>query len=511
MLMDGQEVIQENRLLEQQLAALQDELRRTQKDIKYKIGLTIGENLRPRKRIFRIPKQLKELRKQQEQNAVPAPAEDPLAYHKFLQEQIKESAFYVNKDASDVLYAIGEEVYNARKSIMKTFLLPAHLWKIRKDNKKLYHSASVNLPPIEGIQESILFIATNGAGLGHLTRCLAVARRIKKLRPELEIIFLTTSVALTTIHREGFTAYCIPSKMLIKNISSGQWNALLRTMMSELLQLYRFSAVVFDGAMPYAAITAAMAGQRQIPRIWIRRGSEKSAEITEKRDNAEKDFDYVIIPGEAGAPIKENDGRHFYVNPIIYIDKEELWTRDAVRRYLKIPAGKKAVYVQMGAGNINDIHSDIYKIITALRKYPDIMIVLGESIIGDELKIIEDDIIVIKDYPNSKYFRGFDFAISACGYNSFHELLFLEVPTIFIPNMNTQADDQYARAMIAQDLGVGIVVTDIGDEQFESAITRLYTNRNQQEKQQKRDSLCTVSGAMEAAKLISNFIQEKDI
>lgn len=511
MLMDEQEIVQENQRLEQQLTALQEELRHSKKDIKYKIGLTVGENLRPRKRIFRIPKQLKELNRQHgQETALRAPIEDPLAYQKSLKEQIMEATFYADRDASDILYAIGEELYHAQNSIGRKLLLPIRLWKIRRNNRNMYCSPSVSLPPIEGIRESILFIATNGAGLGHLTRCLAVARRLRKRCPELEIIFLTTSLALTTIHREGFTAYCIPSKMLIRKISPGQWSALLRTMMSELLQLYRFSAVVFDGAMPYAAITSAMAKEKQIPRIWIRRGSEKSAEIAENRNDAEKDFDYIIIPGEAGAPIKENDGRHFYVNPIIYIDKEELWARDDVRKYLKIPDGKKAVYVQMGAGNINDIHSDIYKIITALRKYPDIMIVLGESIIGDELKIIEDDIVVIKDYPNSKYLRGFDFAISACGYNSFHELLFLEVPTIFIPNMNTQADDQYARALIAQNQGVGIVVTDICGEQLPQAISHLHSIGESFEMHTGRMQIVQENGADKAAEYIVECFKKRE-
>ena len=58
-------------------------------------------------------------------------------------------------------------------------------------------------------------------------------------------------------------------------------------------------------------------------------------------------------------------------------------------------------------------------------------------------------------FPNARHFRAFDFAISAAGYNSFHELLHHGVPTIFVPNDNQQVDDQRARAAWAESRGAG--------------------------------------------------------
>lgn len=500
------EIDYENKTLERELQELQRQLAENKKDIKYQIGLTIGENTRPRNRIPSIPGKIRLLKKEYReglsQPSGPEPEEDALAYRKALQDRIRKLNFYNNLNHSDILYAIGEEVFDAGHSVIRWMKLPFRLWRIHRANKRLVTMDVAALPPIEGLNDCVLFIATNGAGLGHLTRCLAVARMLKRKSENTEIIFLTTSLALTAVQREGFTAYCIPSLMLIKNMSSGQWNAMLKTMMTELLQLYQFSAVIFDGAMPYASITAAMAGQKQIPRIWMRRGSEKNSDLVEKRNEAEKDFDFVIIPAEAGAALPEPDEKHYYVNPVIFLNREELWSREEVRRYLKIPEGKLAVYVQMGAGNINDIDSDISKIVSELRKYKDIMIVLGESIIGNELRIIEDDIIIIKDYPNSKYFNGFDFAVSACGYNSFHELLYFGVPTIYIPNMNTKTDDQYARAMIAQNNHAGIVVTGIGDSRLADAVSFLHDASNNQQMREQAGKFMTSNGSGEAADFI---------
>ena len=59
--------------------------------------------------------------------------------------------------------------------------------------------------------------------------------------------------------------------------------------------------------------------------------------------------------------------------------------------------------------------------LSILKKYEDIDVLLGESMIGERLKIIGERVRIIRDYPNSIFFKAFDFAIMAAGYNSFHE------------------------------------------------------------------------------------------
>lgn len=509
MLVEEQVILQQNALLEEEIEALKESLEANRNDLKYTIGLTVGKNLRPRKKIFGIPQKVRKLLREGmpiEEEMIP---EEPYARNKYLQEQKAELLFYENCNESDIHYVIGKEIYNAQGNIGAMLGIPFRMWNIRRMNRRINVSPGEKLPPIEGVGESVLFVATNGVGLGHLTRCLSVARRMKKLRPETEIIFLTTSLALTVLQREGFVVYCIPSKMLIKNISYAQWNALLKNMMSELLQLYGFDAVIFDGALPFASVTAALAEEKDIPRIWIRRGSEKSVELMEQRDAAEKDFDYVIMPKEAGEACGTPDGKHISVPPIICLDKKELWAREDVRRYLKIPMDKIAVYIQLGAGNINNIDSDINRVVTELRKNPNIVMVLGESIIGNELKIIEDDIIVLKDYPNSKYFNGFDFAVSACGYNSFHELIYFGVPTIFIPNMHQDVDDQYARAMIAQNHDAGVVINDIGSDELARAIERMCDQTENARMRKSGSEIIGQNGADNAAEVIINILNQK--
>jgi UDP:flavonoid glycosyltransferase YjiC (YdhE family) len=56
------------------------------------------------------------------------------------------------------------------------------------------------------------------------------------------------------------------------------------------------------------------------------------------------------------------------------------------------------------------------------------------------------------------YARAADFVVSASGYNSFHELLYHKVPTIFMPQMAPVMDDQQRRAHAAADRGLARIV-----------------------------------------------------
>lgn len=402
-------------------------------------------------------------------------------YSYVLKENLKKVCRYVKK------YRRKKSNKRKNKSIEK---------KRDKDNTIVNENNNNYIP---GIGDTILFVATNGAGLGHLTRCISVARRIRKINPKKEIIFVTTSLALTIINREGFLAYCIPSKELIKNITSAQWNNLLRKLLDDIFNLYKITDIIFDGATPYASITASMA-KHNVNKFWIKRSGEKDEEIATKREALEVHFDTVIIPGEFGVENPEQLKNKLFINPILYLDKNELWSKEEVRQYLNIPIEKKAVYIQLGAGNINDIDSDINRIISAIRKNGNAVMILGESLIGNELRIIEDDIIIVKDYPNAKYYNGFDFAVSACGYNSFHESVFLGLPTLFIPNMNTKTDDQYGRALRIQEVGAGLVIDNTLD--IDDAINRLFDDEFLCDM---RNNLCKIqleNGATEAARII---------
>ena len=65
----------------------------------------------------------------------------------------------------------------------------------------------------------IVCYAINGAGVGHLTRLVAIARWLRRYTTALgepaEIWFLTSSEATKLLFDEGFAAFKLPSKTAI--------------------------------------------------------------------------------------------------------------------------------------------------------------------------------------------------------------------------------------------------------------------------------------------------------
>ncbi|MFC5468815.1 glycosyltransferase [Cohnella suwonensis] len=317
---------------------------------------------------------------------------------------------------------------------------------------------------------TIIFVPTNGSGLGHLTRSLALARRMKKLDKKLEIIFLSTSPAMHLIMREGFLGYYHPAKSaFLQNITIAQWNELLGKQLSTILRIHRPNMLVFDGAFPYDGILSSFDEDDSLKKIWIRRTQNKIGPDEQTRNHYNM-FDKIVVPGEAGSALRKGNDEIHYCEPVIYLDRSELLSREAVRNEWRVKQDEKLVYIQLGAGNINDIHPVISMLLKVLKRRREIRIVLGESIIGKRLGFHNKNAMILRDYPNSIYFNAFDLAISASGYNTFHELMYFGVPTIFVPNENTGRDDQVERAINASKAGAGICLKNPDYDDFAQAM-----------------------------------------
>ena len=119
------------------------------------------------------------------------------------------------------------------------------------------------------------------------------------------------------------------------------------------------------------------------------------------------------------------------VSPIIFLDEQELLTKRDAKIELGLDLNKKTIFVQLGSGNYVDVTASYKYAIEYLRTYPDVEIVLGKTPLTLEGLTGDRDLKIIEKYPISKYFKAFDFIISATGYNIFHECMMLGIPAIF--------------------------------------------------------------------------------
>ena len=327
-------------------------------------------------------------------------------------------------------------------------------------------------------KDAIILFPTNGVGFGHFTRMYSVAREIRKQHPKMEIIFFTTMPTLHIPYVDNFPTYHLAGKYKHKDMNSSTWNMLVEEMLTLVLETHNPKFFMFDGAFPYRGMLNSIYGRDEITRIWMRRGMfRKGSSIPV--DSIEY-FDLIVHPGDAvNAP--QSDSIHsvetLHIPPITLLSQDEMLSREKSRSRLNLPNDVRVTYVQLGAGQINDINSEVRMTIESLLNYGDMHIVLGESMLGERLDFTHDRVHLLRDYPNSMYFNGFDYSVQAGGYNSFHEMRNLGIPTLFYPNMKTGMDDQLARCEIAEKENWGIVLENRNQVEINNSIEELLNLR----------------------------------
>jgi hypothetical protein len=344
----------------------------------------------------------------------------------------------------------------------------------------------------EEIRDCVIFFPTNGVGFGHFTRMYALAKRFKKYSPSTEIVFFTTMPTLHLLYNEGFVTYHIAGRKKYQDVSASEWNALVEEHLSLAFDQHKPSTFIFDGAFPYRGMLNAIRGQGATRKIWMRRGTFKKGSRIPVDSIAH--FDTIIHP-EDSVPLAPNELEHGVESitcaPIVLLDESDLLPREAARRRLNLPLKGRVVYVQLGAGRINDIGSEIRLTVEALLRYDDVTVVIGESMLGERIDINLNRVVLLRDYPNSMYFNAFDATVQAGGYNSFHETRKFGLPALFYPNMNTGMDDQLARCQIAETEGWGFVVEKRTETTISDGVRNLLSGEG------KSTSSNSVNGAVE--------------
>jgi len=105
------------------------------------------------------------------------------------------------------------------------------------------------------LADRILFVTSNGTGLGHLTRSMAIARRLDS---SLEPLVLTLSAAAPVVREQGFPVEYVASYGTPGAGSDWRWSRRLRARLRAAIAEAAPSLIVFDGAHPYQALIDAV-------------------------------------------------------------------------------------------------------------------------------------------------------------------------------------------------------------------------------------------------------------
>jgi hypothetical protein len=303
---------------------------------------------------------------------------------------------------------------------------------------------------------------------------MAIARR---LGPDDEALFLTLSAAAPVVEQMGFPVEYVASYATPATGNDYRWSRRLRSRLRAVIAEAKADVVVFDGTHPYEALLGALPPKGTV--VWCRRPLWKagSSRVPLNRAGA---FDAVLEPGElaesldAGPTVALRDSAH-RVDPIVLLNRSEMLSRADAAAELGLDPSRTTVLVSLGQGP--EVREANRVALTALAERDDVQVAALSSALERAGEVPAGVVALSATYPMSRYFAAIDACVAAAGYNAFHELIALGVPSLFVP-MPRDTDDQPARARWAESAGLGIAVTGPGDPTLAARISDLIERRD---------------------------------
>ncbi|MFT5584240.1 MAG: UDP-N-acetylglucosamine--N-acetylmuramyl-(pentapeptide) pyrophosphoryl-undecaprenol N-acetylglucosamine transferase [Cognaticolwellia sp.] len=296
----------------------------------------------------------------------------------------------------------------------------------------------------------VVSYAINGRGMGHLVRQLAILRAMRRICAVLELRFepwiLTSSEADTLARREGFCALKMPSKAMVKDagLDTARFLRIARTWVLNTVAGLQPDLLVVD-TFPGGSFGELLAALELAPhRALVARRVKSGFAEQESYAGLLPLYQEQIHPDDSGC------------GPILIRSREELLARDQARSQLGVPDGARAIYLSVGGGGDLRAPEILPKLVQSLRGSCHLVVGAGPLYQGPELR--GPGITWLSRYVPMAIFNGLDGAVSAGGYNSFHELMHAGVPTVFLPQPRI-ADDQGERVMRAVNAGAGLLAT----------------------------------------------------
>ncbi|NND96389.1 MAG: hypothetical protein HKN47_03555 [Pirellulaceae bacterium] len=304
-------------------------------------------------------------------------------------------------------------------------------------------------------QKRIVCYAINGAGLGHLTRLRTVAKWLRRYaslldeRPP-EILFLTSSDASDTLADAGFAAFKIPSKTVARKTELNKleyrrlakhfvWNT-LGVFSPDLLVVDTFPSGSFD------ELFQVLDGPFKTSFVYRNVKPEYASRATFR--SALRMYDSIVAPhgmieSQRGG-FAAHDGELRFSGEVIQFEHEDLLPAEQARRQLGVDPNQKLVYVSAGGGGDCDAEQQLQSLVRALQQMDNVQLLVGAGPLYRGERLAGENVIWYDGPGIANYFAALDAAVSAAGYNPFHELLFARVPTAFYAQ-DKIADDQSER------------------------------------------------------------------
>ena len=375
--------------------------------------------------------------------------------------------------------------------------------------------ARTPVPPPDGDRPVALLCTSNGVGLGHLTRQMAVGRFLAGTH---DVVVFTLSPAAQLAMDAGFHVEYLRSHEY-GTVGNRAWNGFYATRLEHLLDQYRPDVMSFDGGHPYAGLCAVLRHRKGLRSVWSRRGLWQPGKGYDAFSRS-KLFTHVVEPGEYAAEMDRGltaggADASLIAAPVSAVRPEDLRPADEVRGELGLDPERPAVLMQLGAGQVNDTGSLSARVVASLRRRPEVQVVVTESVLTRVPAELPPDVVRLRHFPIGRYRAAFDASVMAAGYNSFQEAMALGLPTLFVPNQVTAKDDQDARTRWVEQTGCGLRWDDPGPDAdphllagLDGAVDRLLDPAEQDRMRDQMAELPAATGAEEIAAALDGWSRE---
>ncbi len=400
--------------------------------------------------------------------------------------------------APDAARQAGHDLVQSRHSF------PALIARLRDLIGAPHRASAPPRPPKAAPECGVLLISTNGVGMGHLTRTIAIARRLHApFRP----VIVSMSHGAAVAQDFGLHVEFIPYHNYL-GADQQVWNLALRDELTALIDAFDARVVLFDGNSPFNGLIDALSQRPHVWSIWSRRGmwpAHSGAEFMRR----ESSFDAVLEPLDLASafdigPTATSITRTRHVGPVRLLDPNEQLSRAHARAELGLDAEATIILMQLGGGNNFDMRSCRDLVFRTLGGRQGVQIAMAHWKISTDPEpvVLPPNGQLFSIYPISRYLNAFDAMVSAAGYNSFHEATEAAIPAIYIPNENPSQDDQRARASFAARHGAAIVAPRDNPEALVAALHEILDPERRAAMSKAARVLGQANGAIAAAGLI---------
>ena len=294
--------------------------------------------------------------------------------------------------------------------------------------------------------------------MGHLARATAVAEELKDLaRP----ILVSVAGGIAEIpSTTGIPCEYIPGKTR-RWMPAHRWDRYFRDRLIAIADETGASVISFDGVVPYPGFIATKLKRPDLTIVWVRRGLWQKNLLRFALPFQSRLVDLIIEPGDIARAYDHgptsNRSDATLTSPVSLYAKSHALSRQDARKTLGLDTDRPAVLVQLGTGD-SDMNEKMRAALSGLVGWQGLQVVLTKSPVDAQGKSLVPeglDIKVQRYFPLANVLAAFDGAIAATGYNSVHELLPAQIPTVLISNIRG-TDDQDARAKWCHDHGYAL-------------------------------------------------------